>query len=95
MKEQFYGLCTDEQNTLLWVIRASDTVCLSVPADLEDFEEWPKGVNPVDTTGSEMRAFRESVKALDTNSHPLSWYQPFDSAELVRPALTAPVCQLV
>ena len=42
VKEQFYGLCTDEPNTLLWVIRASDTVCLSVPADLEDSKSGPR-----------------------------------------------------
>ena len=32
VKEQFYGLCTDEPNTLLWV---------SVPADLEDLQSGP------------------------------------------------------
>lgn len=42
VKEQFYGLCTDEPNTLLWVIRASDNIYLSVPADLGSLKIGPR-----------------------------------------------------
>ena len=49
----------------------------------------------MDHTKNDMQAFRKSVKEIDVNSNPSSWYLPFDSADLVRPALIAPVCQLV
>ena len=49
----------------------------------------------MDHTKDDMQAFRKSVREIDVNSNPSSWYLPFDSADLVRPALTAPVCQLV
>jgi len=76
VKEQYYGRCTDEPDTLIWVVH------------------WPKDVNPMDHTRNDMQAFRKSVREIDVNSNPSSWYLPFDSADLVRPALTAPVCQL-
>ena len=94
VKEQYYGRCTDEPDTLIWVVRASDPSYLSTHADLL-LIDWPKSVNPMDHTGNDMQAFRKSVKEIDVNSNPSSWYLPFDSADLVRPALTAPICQLV
>ncbi|PPQ98860.1 hypothetical protein CVT26_014336 [Gymnopilus dilepis] len=78
VKEQYYGLCTDEPNTLLWVI--------NWPADSRSAEQ--KQVE----YGSQ--SFREAVKGLDIQSTPSSWYLPFKNADLARPALTAPVCQL-
>lgn len=93
-KEQYYGRCTDEPDTLIWVVRASDPPYLSTPADLR-LIDWPKDVNPLDHTRNDMQAFRKSVREMDVNSNPSSWYLPFDSADLVRPALTAPICQLV
>ena len=33
VKEQYYGKCTDEPDTLLWVISVSDLSYLSTPAD--------------------------------------------------------------
>ncbi|KAF8961733.1 hypothetical protein BDZ97DRAFT_1827730 [Flammula alnicola] len=76
VKEQYYGLCMDEPDKLLWVIH------------------WPGDANPAEYTGTQGENFRESVKALDVNSNPSSWYLPFESADLVRPALTAPICEL-
>jgi len=53
--------------------------------------QWP-------VTGSkgpeQSEPFRESIKALDVDSKPTSWYLPFDNADKPRPALTAPLCQL-
>lgn len=94
VKEQYYGTCTDEPDTLMWVVRTSDPSCLSAPADLL-LIDWPKGVNPMDYTRNDMQAFRKSVREMDVNSNPSLWYLPLDSADSVRPALTAPVCQLV
>ena len=54
--------------------------------------DWPKDV---DHAGNDLQPFRKSVREMDVNSNPSSWYLPFDSADLIRPALTAPVCQLV
>lgn len=39
--------------------------------------------------------FRNAVKALDVNETPQSWYLPFAHDSLPRPALTAPICELV
>ncbi|KAJ7286013.1 hypothetical protein C8J57DRAFT_1286485 [Mycena rebaudengoi] len=64
-------------------------------ADLMWVIQWPKNMNPSASEGPEgLPEFREAVKALDVNSKPASWYLPFDDASLVRPALTAPLCQL-
>jgi hypothetical protein len=97
VKEQYYGKCTDEPDTLMWVVSASDPSYISStsadPSLL--FIDWPKDVDPMDHTKNDMQAFRKSVKEIDVNSNPSSWYLPFDSADLIRPALTAPVCQLV
>ena len=97
VKEQYYGRCTDEPDTLIWVVRASDLSYPTTPLRLLIFLliDWPKDVNPMDHTKNDMQAFRKSVREMDVNSDPSSWYLPFDSADLVRPALTAPVCQLV
>jgi len=77
VKEQYFGISTDEQDKLLWVI------------------QWPVDVNPVEFKGTDpSEDFRVSLKALDVSSDPRSWYMPFESADLVRPALTAPICQL-
>ena len=96
VKEQYYGKCTDETDTLIWVVRASDSCYLATLADLLlILIDWPKDVNPMDHTRNDMQTFRKSVREMDVNSNPYSWYLPFDSADLVRPALTAPVCQLV
>ena len=94
VKEQYYGKCTDEQDTLIWVLRAPSGLSSISSPDLL-FIDWPKGVNPMDHTRNDMQAFRKFVREMDVNSNPSSWYLPFDSADLVRPALTAPVCQLV
>ncbi len=59
------------------------------------FPEWPKEVDPAESIGDEMQKFRKSVKEMDVNAKPVSWYMPFESADVVRPALTAPICQLV
>ena len=97
VKEQYYGRCTDEPDTLIWVVRASDPSYPTTPLHLLIFLliDWPKDVNPMDHTRNDMQAFRKSVREMDVNSDPSSWYLPFDSADLVRPALTASVCQLV
>ena len=94
VKEQYYGKCTDEPDTLIWVISASDPSYLSTLTD-PLLIDWPKDVNPLDHTRNDLQPFRKSVREMDVNSNPSSWYLPFDSADLVRPALTAPVCQLV
>ena len=94
VKEQYYGRCIDEPDTLIWVVRAPDPSYFCTSADLL-LIDWPKDVNPMDHTTNDMQAFRKSLREIDVNSNPSSWYLPFDSADLVRPALTAPVCQLV
>lgn len=61
-----------------------------------DHSDWPGYTSPAEFQKTdESEAFRESVKALDKNSTPSSWFMPFKSADLIRPALTAPLCQLV
>ena len=98
VKEQYYGMCTDEPDTLMWVVSALDPSYIShgtTSADLLLMIDWPKEVDPMDHTKNDMQAFRKSVGEMDVNSNPSSWYLPFDSADLIRPALTAPVCQLV
>lgn len=39
--------------------------------------------------------FRKAVKALDVEGNPDSYYLPFAHDSLPRPALTAPLCELV
>ena len=53
-------------------------------------------MNPAEYKGSgQSEEFRKSVKALDVNYNPTSWYIPFDDAEKPRSALTAALCQIV
>ncbi|KAF8919495.1 hypothetical protein CPB85DRAFT_1276886 [Mucidula mucida] len=52
--------------------------------------QWPKHVNPANFN---VDGFRESVNALDVNKAPQSWLVPFDSADLPRPGLTAPLTE--
>ncbi|KAF8481435.1 hypothetical protein JB92DRAFT_2765256 [Gautieria morchelliformis] len=66
-----------------------------VPTTLFWVIQWPGDINPAEYKGSDpSENFRESLKALDAKSEPISHYLPFDSAEKPRPALTAPLCQL-
>ncbi|PPQ90508.1 hypothetical protein CVT25_014191 [Psilocybe cyanescens] len=71
VKEQYYGINTEDKSQLFWIIH------------------WPKSVG-IDKSD----AFRKSVKELDVNGAPESWYIPFDDASAVRPGLTAPVFDL-
>ena len=86
-------MCTDGPDTLIWVVCASDSSYLATPADLL-LIDWRKDFDPMDHTRNDMQTFRKSVREMDVNSNQTPWYLPFDSAGLVRPALTAPVCQL-
>ena len=97
VKEQYYGFDTVAPSTFFWVIRSSwwpshryMLTCSATPS------EWPGEMNPANYKGSDpSEDFRESVKALDVNSNPTSYHLPFESADMPRPALTAPLCQLV
>jgi hypothetical protein len=81
-------------DTLIWVVRASDPSYISAPPDLPlMILDWPKDVNPMDHSRNDMQVFRKPVREIDVNLN--SWYLPFDSADLVRPALTGPLCHLV
>ena len=91
VKEQYYGNCTDTPNTLLWVIRACFfplafwTLCfLPLP------KEWLSDKGPLESP-----EFRNAVKLMDVKGKPESYYLPFPHDSLPRPALTAPVCELV
>lgn len=83
VKEQYYGMLHDRSNMLSWVI------------------EWPASIkDPLAYSGPDPNKFnfRETVRALDTNGKPTSWLLPFESADVIRPALVAPVtefCDLI
>ena len=58
-------------------------------------KDWPGDESTAEYKGPQWESFRQSIKALDVKSTPVSWYLPFDDADKVRPALTAPICELV
>ncbi|KAL1694750.1 hypothetical protein GGG16DRAFT_110086 [Schizophyllum commune] len=79
VKDQWYGMIQGRQNLLCWLI------------------EWPVSIrDPLSYAGSEPSKFnfRDSIRALDAQQSPTSWLLPFENADLIRPALTAPVCEI-
>ena len=53
-------------------------------------KEWPADKGPLKSP-----EFTEAVRALDVKGKPDSYYLPFAHDSLPRPALIAPVCELV
>jgi len=92
VKEQYYGLAMDTPDKLLWIIRMN--ICfflLEMISDVVGFADWPGNIDPAKVD----EIFREDVKTLDINSNPSSWLLPFESADIVRPGLTAPITDVV
>lgn len=89
--EQYYGFDKGPSDRLCWIIRM-DIVSVLMQLAPNSFTEWPKHVNPANFN---VDGFRESVNALDVNKAPQSWLVPFDSADLPRPGLTAPLTEFV
>ena len=55
-----------------------------------DNVEWIADKGPLQS-----KEFRDAVNALDESGKPENYYLPFAHDSLPRPALTAPVCELV